>query len=101
MTTWLVTRHPESVTWAQAQGIQFDRMVAHIEPEHIADMIAPGDLVYGILPVPLAAAVCERGARYFHLALTLTEDQRGQELLRNDLVRANPHFEEYIVKQCV
>ena len=73
MTTWFVTRHPGAIEWAARQGLRIDRHVAHLDPASIA----PGDTVIGILPVNLAARVCERGARYFNLSLELPAEARG------------------------
>ncbi|GEM_PF-2736980 len=37
------------------------------------DKIMPGDKVYGALPVNLAAAICDKGAEYFHLSTDKAE----------------------------
>ena len=47
--------------------------MAHRDP---VDVTA-GDTVIGTMPIYLAAPVCERGARYLHLALHLPNEMRG------------------------
>jgi CRISPR-associated protein Csx16 len=93
MTTWFVTRHPGAVEWATRQGLRIDRHVAHLDPA----IIAPGDTVIGILPVNLAARVCERGARYFNLSLELPAEARGRELSADELERYGARLEAYVI----
>lgn len=94
MTTWFVTRHPGAVEWARRQGLHIDRQVAHLDPANIAR----GDTVIGILPVNLAARVCERGARYFNLSLDLPADARGRELSADELERYCARLEAFEVR---
>jgi CRISPR-associated protein Csx16 len=80
LTTWFVTRHPGAVAWARRHGIAADHLVEHLSLAEIASQVGPGDTVIGILPVNLAAAVCQQGARYLHLTIELPARLRGQEL---------------------
>lgn len=75
MTTYLITRHPGARQWVQEEGI-----------------------VVGSLPVNLAAAVCARGGRYFHLSLELPLDWRGRELSPDDMRRFGARLEEFRVE---
>jgi CRISPR-associated protein Csx16 len=59
MTTHLVTRHPGALEWLLARGLTEIEHVPHLDPARVE----PGDVVVGTLPVHLAAAVCELGAR--------------------------------------
>lgn len=95
MTVWLVTRHPGALEWAQARGIAFDRHVEHLAPEEVS----AGDKVIGSLPVNLAAEVCARGAEYWNLSLRLERDDRGRELLAEDLERCGAVLEHYAVRR--
>ncbi len=95
MTTYFITRHPGALDWAQAQGIHWDRHVAHLETHEIA----AGDIVIGSLPVHLAAEVCALGARYFNLSLDLLAHQRGRELDAATLEASNARLEEYFVRK--
>ncbi len=67
MTVYFISRHSGAVAWAEEQGLTVDRMIAHLD----IDQIQPGDTVIGTLPVHLAAQVCERGAYYHHLVMTI------------------------------
>lgn len=93
MTTWFVTRHPGAVEWARRKGLRIDRLIPHLVPE----AIAPGDTVIGILPVHLAASVCERGARYLSLSLDLPPEARGRELSADELEACGARLEAYAV----
>jgi len=73
MTTWFISRHPGACDWAAQQGLHIHRQVAHLDPAEVE----PGDTVIGTLPVHLAAAVCQRGARYLNLSLDLPAHARG------------------------
>lgn len=94
MTTWFVTRHPGAVEWARRRGLQIDRQITHLDP----DLIAPGDTVIGILPVNLAARVCEKGGRYLNLSLNLPPDARGRELSADELDSHGARLEPYVVE---
>ena len=93
MTRWFVSRHPGAVEWAKQQNLAIDRIVPHLNPAEVQE----GDLVYGILPVELAAQVCRRGARFFGLCFTVAEAQRGVVLTADDLTKLNARFREYQV----
>lgn len=91
--TCFVTRHPGALEWAARRGLRVDQQIAHLDPEQIH----AGDVVIGILPVNLAARVCERGARYFNLSLDLPQDARGRELSADELEAYGARIEEYRV----
>jgi len=93
MTTFFITRHPGAAEWAMEEGLTIDRVIDHLEP----DQVCPGDMVLGTLPVHLAARVCGKGARYFHLSLELPPDWRGLDLSADDLRRFGARLEEYRV----
>ncbi len=93
MSNWLVSRHPGAVEWIRYQGIAVDHQVQHLDVSLVQD----GDLVVGTLPIQLAAAVCQRGARYFHLSVQLPFELRGQELDSTTLNRLGAKLEEFAV----
>jgi len=95
MTTYFVSRHPGAVEWAARQGIAVDQLVAHLDPE----IVQPGDVVIGTLPVNLAAEVCARGARYLNLSLDLPPEARGRELTADELETFGARVEEYLVER--
>lgn len=91
MTTFFISRHPGAREWAAEEGIVVDRQIAHLDTE----IIQPGDVVIGTLPVNLAARVCQRGGRYLHLSLELPPDWRGRELSADDLRQIGAQVQEY------
>lgn len=93
MTTVFVSRHPGARQWAADEGIAVDAVVAHLDPHSVH----PGDSVIGSLPVNLAAAVCERGGRYFHLSLQLPPELRGVEMNAAQMRELEAGIEEYRV----
>lgn len=95
MTTFFVTRHPGASAWAAQQDLAVDRPVAHL---NVAE-VAPGDVVIGSLPANLAAAVCEKGARYLHLSLELSPELRGKELTAAEMAACGARIEEYRVER--
>jgi CRISPR-associated protein Csx16 len=94
MTTYFVTRHPGAIEWAARRRMRIDHRLAHLDPA----IITPGDTVIGILPVNLAARVCERGGRYFNLSLDLPADARGRELSADELEAYGARIEGYFVQ---
>lgn len=94
MTTYFVSRHPGALAWLAQKGIQHDQHLIHLAD---ANIIQPGDRVFGTLPINQAAAVCARGGRYFHLSLQLPAGLRGQELSADMLEQLNAALEEYQV----
>lgn len=94
MSTYLVTRHPGTVTWARARLPHLNRVIEHLDPAELV----PGDVVVGTLPVHLACRVCERGARYLHLTIDSSHAQRGRELTADDLERLDVRICEYVVQ---
>lgn len=95
MTTLFITRHPGAREWAGRQGFEIDRLVEHRDPAEVR----AGDSVLGSLPVNLAAEVCGRGGRYFHLSLVLPPEWRGRELSADDMERFGARLEEFFVER--
>ena len=93
MTTFFVSRHPGALDWATEQGLIVDQVIDHLDPQ----IIQPGDVVIGTLPIHLAAQVCQHGGRYLHLSLDLPPDWRGRELSADDLCQFGARLEEYRV----
>ena len=95
MTRWFVSRHPGTIEWAEQRNLRVDRFVAHL---NVSD-VQKGDLVYGTLPVELAAEVCRRGARFFCLCITVPEEQRGADLTGDELFRLDARLREYHITE--
>ena len=94
MTTYFVTRHAGALEWARGRGLN----AIHIENLDPAVLVA-GDWVLGTLPVSVAAEVCARGARYFHLTLSTPPELRGRELTSSDMEAFGADLQEFEVKQ--
>jgi CRISPR-associated protein Csx16 len=86
--TWFVSRHAGAVAWARQQELAIDRWVPHLDPA----AVRAGDTVIGTLPVHLAAAVCERGARYLHFCLDVPAGWRGRELTLDEVCALAPRL---------
>ena len=95
MTVWFVSRHSGAIAWAKNQALPIDRWVTHLT----TDVIAPGDLIVGTLPMSAASAVCEKGARFFSLEVRLAEHQRGRELTEEELKHLNCTLQEFKVQR--
>lgn len=93
MTHWLVSRHQGAIDFINSLGIEIHQQVPHLNLEEVN----PGDVIYGTLPIHLAAEVCAKGARYLHLTLNLPFELRGKEISLADLHLANPKLEEFKV----
>lgn len=96
MTTYFITRHAGAVDWACEQGIAA-KQVQHLD----VDLIRPGDVVMGTLPVQLAAKVVARGARYLHLSIDVPSDARGRELSADDMVAYGARLQEFHIIEIV
>ncbi len=94
MAVWFVSRHPGAKGWAVEQEIHIDIWVDHLDP---AD-VAPGDMVIGTLPIHQIARICDRGARYLHLALELPAELRGKELSGAELFALGARLREFHVR---
>ncbi|MGZ8226250.1 MAG: CRISPR-associated protein Csx16 [Methylococcaceae bacterium] len=95
MTTYLITRHPGAIAWANQQGLTIDRQLEHLDMVQIQ----PGDTVIGSLPVNMAADVCERQAHYIHLILELPFTWRGKELSVDEMNRFGAKLQQYQVNK--
>lgn len=76
MTTWFVSRHPGAIEWIKKQPIAIDRWVSHLD----VHVVAPNDIVIGVLPLDAVAALCAKGAVYYALSFCVPEQLRGTEL---------------------
>lgn len=93
MTSYFVSRHPGALEWAADEGIQVDQRIEHLT----VDLVQPGDVVMGTLPINLVAEVCARGGRYLHLSLDLPPEWRGRDLTVEEMRECGARVEEYRV----
>ena len=94
MTAFFVSRHAGALDWARRQGIEATR-IAHLDPAQIG----AGDIVMGTLPIQLACAVCDLGARYLHLELDLPAEARGIDLSADDMDRFGARLTEFHIRR--
>jgi len=88
----LVSRHPGARRWLERQGIRATT-IGHLD----LTMVASGDQVIGTLPLHLAAAVCSKGARFFHLTLDVPESLRGHEIDPETMDALGARLEEFVI----
>jgi CRISPR-associated protein Csx16 len=94
MSSWFVTRHSGAKAWANAQKLLVDHVVTHLDLTHLK----PGDLVIGILPIQMIAAICALPARYLHLVIDVPAELRGVELSAEQMRTLGARLEAYEVK---
>jgi CRISPR-associated protein Csx16 len=94
MTTWFISRHPGAKVWAAEQGLHIDQHLTHLDTA----IVQRGDTVIGTLPVHLAAAVCQVGARFFNLSLDLPAHWRGRELSADELRKCQARLECFEIR---
>mgnify|MGYP002280917826 CR=1 FL=1 len=94
--TWIVTRHRGATDWLLRYGFK-GQEVAHLD----ISLLKKGDLVIGNLPVHLAAEVCRKGARYFHLCVFVSVEKRGVEMTVDELERQGAHVAEYRISKAL
>jgi CRISPR-associated protein Csx16 len=93
MMALFVTRHSGDINWAKRQ-VHSVRIVSHLNPLEVGQ----GDIVMGTVPVHLAAVVCARGARYFHLSLDIQPEMRGHNLSCEEMIKFGARLTEYTVE---
>jgi CRISPR-associated protein Csx16 len=98
MTTYVVTRHKGALDWLEQQGVLADRVSDHLSDRDIEQLL-PRDRVVGILPLPDVAAVCAKGARFFHLSVDVPRPLRGVELSASTLSELGASLIEYRVQR--
>lgn len=93
MAIFFITRHPGALDWLNRQDFPVDAILSHLD----LAVIKPGDVVIGLLPVHLAAAVCDSGADYWHLSMELPYEARGRELTADDMEAYGARLERFTV----
>jgi len=75
MSVIIVSRHPAAVRWIHSRGYNGEIV------EHFTGNANPGDIVIGILPIPLIQQILSAGAEFILLSLpSIAFSERGQEL---------------------
>jgi CRISPR-associated protein Csx16 len=97
-TITLLSRHEGAIHWArqqlQALGIQGEeRVLSHLKEE----AFQPGDVVCGVLPLGLAARLCQQGVRVLAIDMVVPEHLRGVELSAEQLDALQARLVQYEV----
>lgn len=81
--TVIVSRHQGAIDFVNSKGF-YGRTVEQFSPE----MVAPGMLVIGILPVHLISDVLQKGGKFIQIQLPeVPREMRGQELTPEQMVQ--------------
>ena len=95
MATYLVGRHDGARDWFERRDVNRDELIPHLDVE----IVEPGDVVVGTLPVNLAAEVCSRGGRYVHLSMRVPAEFRQRELTPEQMDEFGATLEEFTVRR--
>ena len=90
MKTYFISRHAGAQEWAARQGFNAE-VVAHFSP----DVVNPGDIVIGTLPVHLAGDVCDRGGEYHHLVMNMPAELRGTEITADKMEELGAAIQQF------
>lgn len=91
---FFVTRHHGAIKWATKHQLRARKIeMKHFDP----DVLRPGDVVMGTLPIHLVAEVNRRGGSYWHLAMDVPPESRGAELSAEDMDACGARLFEYRV----
>lgn len=102
MNTYIITRHVGAVEWMRRHHPDLMRGATEIMPHAdraFFDKLEPGDVVVGVLPLPLIAEVCKKGAAFYALNISLPQSMRGMELSADDMERLGASIRRYEVKE--
>ena len=94
-TVWFVTRHPGARIWAGEQGIRYDRLVEHLDPQDVQ----PGDIVRGTLPMREAALICSRGTKFSAFTVPMYVADKGRELPPEELRERGACLKRFVVSE--
>lgn len=92
---YFVSRHAGAKQWAQNQALTVDEWLDHLDTR----LIQPGDVVMGVLPVQMAADICQRGGRYLQLVIYTPSEKRGHEFNSEDLLEMDAKLIEFNVNE--
>ncbi|MFA0465416.1 CRISPR-associated protein Csx16 [Vibrio breoganii] len=96
MKTYVVTRHLGALKWLESQGIKADTYLTHLTDVSSFEF---GDMVIGVLPLPIVAKLNQKGVAYFHFTLDIPLEYRGMELCEETLQKLSPRLEQFEVSR--
>jgi len=84
MRTLIISRHPAAVNFARSEleraGFGTDFIVLSHLDEQTLSQLGEGDIVAGVLPLPIVARLLGAGVRVFLIQMSLPPEARGREL---------------------
>lgn len=95
MSTWFVCRHPGAIEWMKNQPIKIDHWETHLD----VSKITKTDKVIGVLPMEMAADVCQKGAAFYALSFSSSAGLRGKELSKELLSEFNCRLVQFKVEK--
>lgn len=95
MKTWVVTRHKGALDWLLEERVAFDEHIEHLN----VDLLTPGDVIIGNLPIPMVAELNAKGVGYWHLAFNVPFELRGIELGADQLRELGITLKAYQVRE--
>lgn len=96
LTSYFVTRHSATKVWAKEQEIKVDHWLEHISE---LSLFNEGDVIYGTLPIQIAAQLCNQGVRYGHFSLQVPPCMRGVEFSVEQLSSFQPKIEFFSIQK--
>ena len=80
----IVSRHPGAIEWLREKGFEGE-VIPHLDTATVRE----GDVVIGVLPIPLAKEVIDKGAEFILLSLPqICFQERGKELSPGEMDKA-------------
>lgn len=98
MGNYIITRHCGAIEWFRrhlAASTGPIQVLAHLDNVPFG----PGDRVYGVLPLGLAADVCASGAELHVLTCDTPAHLRGRELTADELEQLGARLVRYEVRE--
>lgn len=95
MRTFFVSRHRGAMKWLQRQV----NATEVVELDEIDDLsrFRASDRVFGVLPLEVAAALCDRGVAVHAISVRVPRDWRGRELSVRELALLGARLVRYTV----
>lgn len=103
MNVFICTRHEGAKSWLLEKAKNLFPLAQRYKvlgrfPSHICNALTEKDVVIGTLPLAIAAAVCEAGARYISLSSPgIKKHPAHSELNREQFLNTEPYLIEYSI----
>jgi len=95
---YVLTRHGGLVDWLQAKGYIDDAQVVAHADDAFLESLQTGDVVIGVAPPHLIAAINQQGARFIAVEMRIPHELRGRELSAEDMDKCGAQLREVSVR---